>query len=267
MFEINVETLSHYIDVINKNTKTWTNNGFAKPWFRGQTDKEYCLLPSIFRKNVNTNIEFELTTKFRLLAPGFGDTPETGRIDQWLFLMQHHEIPTRLLDWSESPLIALYFALQKCLSTKNEKKDVAVYAIDPIELNKMSGMEYFPNTWVQSSVLQTIKFAFGTQNELVNNRKIMYLSKPVAIYPSVIHSRIKTQKGCFTLHGSDRRSFEDIFQNSEIIKNKYLFRIIIQKANVDSMFYELNNFGISNVTLYQDLDGLSKDIKYQFGIK
>jgi hypothetical protein len=189
--EKRINNLSELLSTVKADTSSWTHTGFAKPWFRGHTNTKYTLLPSILRKGNEAN-EFEITTKFRLLAPGYIEVPETGRLDQWLFLMQHHRLPTRLLDWTENPLYAALFATTKAFDTEKEiENDAAIYCIDPIALNHLSGFDYFPNTWTQTSVLQTIKFAFGTQNDPVNGQKIMYLENPVAIYPSTIHSRIK----------------------------------------------------------------------------
>jgi hypothetical protein len=221
MVEKTVSTIEEYIKFIRKYTAGWASDGFTRPWFRGQPSTEYNLLPSILRNN-NYNKEFNLTTKFRLVAPGFVQTPETNRLDQWLFLMQHHGVPTRLLDWTESPLIALFFASIRASQKKEDIEDAAVYALEPMELNKQSNMDHFPNTWTPNRVLQTIKFAFGTATEKVyiNNQLVTALENPTAIYPSTIHSRIKTQKSCFTLHGNDKRPMEQIFSNTELIKKK-----------------------------------------------
>ena len=54
----------------------------------------------------------------------------------WLTLMQHYGLPTRLLDWSESPLVALYFALS---SDEDAKADAAVWVLNPMKLNKKVG--------------------------------------------------------------------------------------------------------------------------------
>lgn len=259
-----INNLSEYLDNIKKDTKDWIHNGFAKPWFRGQTNENYILLPSILR-NGNDLYEFQITKKFRLVAPGFGNTPDTDRLDQWLFLMQHLELPTRLLDWSESPLVAAFFASLKAIDNNNVENNASILIIDPIELNKISiSEEDFPVTWVQNRVLQTIKFAFNTQND--HNDNLLYLELPVAIYPSTIHSRIKAQKGCFTLHGNDKRDIESIFINS-LIKNEKLIKYIIPKEKIKDFHNQLNDIGVTYSILFPDLDGLSKELKYLFGIK
>jgi len=262
-----VESLNELLVHVETSTRNWPRDGFVRPWFRGHSDSEYPLLPSILRSK-NRIHEFKLTKKFRLMAPGYGPTPETSRLDQWLFLMQHHRAPTRLLDWTENPLVAAFFATEKS-AQKSQVHHVSIYALDPMALNREAGLPDtdFPVTWAQNPVLQTIKFAFGTQDDLVNGEKIPYLEPPVAIYPSTIHARISSQKGCFTLHGHDERDFESIFAGRPLLTERRLikYRIPIDKAQ--HIFRELWSLGITFASLYPDLDGLARELKYGFGIK
>jgi len=91
------------------------NNLNIKPeiWYRGQANHEYKLLPSLLRPpNVlSINRELELFNKYSRLSR----LNPTTRIEEWtqLFKMQHQFIPTRLLDWSQSLNVALYFALKE----------------------------------------------------------------------------------------------------------------------------------------------------------
>jgi len=254
---------------VSADTRDWTNNGFVRPWFRGVTDADnHKLLPSILR-NGNGVHEFELSTKFRLLAPGFGKTPETDRIDQWLFLMQHHGVPTRLLDWTESPMVAAFFAVENASRKGDVTSDAAIYAIDPLALNEASEIDCIPNTWTEGSTLQTIKFAFGTQDEkvLIDGERVHFFEKPIAIYPSTVHSRMLSQKSCFTLHGSDVRDFQSIFVEHTLMENRKLIQYRIPKENVETFFGELNRAGTGYASLFPDFDGLAKELKASFGIK
>jgi hypothetical protein len=260
---------------VKQDTKDWTHNGLLKPWFRGHKNIKHELIPSILRGK-NARHEFTLAKKFRLMAPGYGPTPETDRLDLWLFLMQHHNAPTRLLDWTENVLVAAFFATEHAATPHSAERDAAIcdaaiFAIDPAALNDAAGIAPIPVTWTQNPVLQTIKFAFGTQDEMVwkegQVQWVPYLRVPVAIYPSTSHPRIAAQRGCFTLHGSDPRSFESIFENDPLITNERLRQYRIPKNKVTSLFEELSNMGISYASLFPDLDGLAKELRYAFRIE
>ena len=91
---------------------------------------------------------------FRMKAPSFGlsQVPDRKSTDQWLFLARHLGLPTRLLDWTENALLALYFAIHA-----DESDEPIVWMLDPFALNELSisdhpereqsGSAQFPLTW------------------------------------------------------------------------------------------------------------------------
>ena len=243
----------------------------ARPWFRGHKKADWQLAPSILR-NGNQEHEFQLTKRFRLLAPGFGVEIDTDRLDQWLFLMQHHRAPTRLLDWSESLNTALFFACLDWITHRDVEccSNGAVFGLNPIFLNEqVLGISDFPVTWVQNRVLQTIKFAFATQNELVldaNHNPITFLQWPVAVFPSTVHGRMRAQKACFTLHGADHRDLRIIFSENGWSAANMLLEYAIPRDLKPKLVDDLALAGTTYSTIFPDLDGLASDLSFQFRI-
>lgn len=106
-------------------------------WCRGHADGSWKLQPHYDRLK-NPMQEDELLNKFRQNANLLlDDAPQKPFEFAWMFLMQHYGVPTRLLDWTESPLVALYFAVED-RNPKNKKKDGAFWMLFPLELNRHS---------------------------------------------------------------------------------------------------------------------------------
>lgn len=106
--------------------------------FRGVRKASYELIPGIGRKgnlrdghilstptyrNYLVDDEVSLLSRFKLAARPF-TTVAPGEDLEWMAIAQHHSLHTRLLDWSESPLVAAFFAAEQ----PSEKEDVAIYA-------------------------------------------------------------------------------------------------------------------------------------------
>lgn len=109
-----VRSLSHYVELTEALRDSWgsESGAFFDVWYRGQRRAGWLPKPSLYVHDL-AHHEDDLRDGFQRRAIQL--SPELGRVfDQWewYFLMQHHGTPTRLLDWSDGSLIALYFALQ-----------------------------------------------------------------------------------------------------------------------------------------------------------
>jgi len=116
---------------------------FDKQWvFRGQSQYDWRLETSLERAVVRyregepdgsypvshpNKFEPQLLQGFQRRANHYmSDVPAHGERLEWLALMQHYGVPTRLLDWTISPYVALYFALEKSVLNS----DCAIWVVD-----------------------------------------------------------------------------------------------------------------------------------------
>jgi hypothetical protein len=247
--ENDINTIEEFISIIKNDTKAWNIPKFLNSWFRGQPDINYELIPSLFRKE-NKEIaarEHNFNSLFRRKAPGFGETPEKERYDEWLFLMQHAGFPTRLLDWTESPLVALYFSLYNA-----KDNDSVVWMLNPLELNYRSiGQRVLP-----SPQDKTLSYNFKS----IFNGEPIFGDYPIALLPGCVNSRMQAQRSCFTLHGINNTSFENMF-NDILIKEGFLKKYIIKKSRHNELRNDLRLLGIEHASLFPDFEGLSQELK------
>lgn len=103
-------------------------------WFRGIASTTHKLEPSIYRPPFEAAFEEDLYHKFKSRAIPFLKQKPNNKYWEWLFLMQHHGVPTRLLDWSGGAIIALAFAII-FREDKYHTHDAAIWCLNPKKLN------------------------------------------------------------------------------------------------------------------------------------
>jgi hypothetical protein len=249
-----IQSVEDFLKAVRKDSASWHPK--EPRWFRGEPVVKTALTPTLYRDGFTAQ-ENALLQMFRARATGFHDAvPLREHTDQWLFLARHAGLPTRLLDWSESALIALYFALK-------ETKPV-VWMLNPLDLNDLSCTvvstlrpRQFPLPWHDPGG-GTVNPAFenlrGAWEE--NSRGVLL---PVAIYPTYVHSRLRGQRSCFTIHGTEKRALDSLLAGKPILK-----RYVIDPACRQAMRSELAVLAITDSVVFPDLDGLANELRERF---
>ena len=165
--------------------------------------------------------------------------------------MQHYSAPTRLLDWTEDPQIALYFAV------KNSKgyHDAAVWLLDPWRLNEMviGEDEVLPPGSDGLSNADILKYKAWLPDRFDAKQRLKK-KLPIAVFPNQFDRRISAQRSCFTVHGAQKDSLEKLFPRSQ----KLFAKIIIPAYAAEDLRGELEDNAIDEATIYPDLEGLGK---------
>lgn len=213
-------------------------------WFRGQSDSKWPLLPSLNRRRSTLERERNLMKRFKQNATYL--LPPSNRDDwEWLFLMQHHRLPTRLLDWTESPLVGLYFAVT---SQRNRSRDGALWCLKPIELNKHANIVYGNKFELP---------AFGEDNVLnnylpsnVSGEKTSELSPAAGIAPRS-NSRLYAQLGVFTINHRTNVPIESVGDGTHVTK------LIIPASAKKNLQLELTHLKLNRLSLFPELENVS----------
>ena len=210
--------------------------------FRGQT-AVFPLIPKIgrlpFRKIADGKIKTEklILEEFKRGILPLSEFQPTNNWDL-LALAQHHGLPTRLLDWSTSALIGLWFAvgLAPIIDAKNKHHDGIV--------------------WVFAPTLNDYRTDTVSADPLNNNVTKVFKS-------SIISKRISAQSGVFTCH--------KILENDNIVGfekhrsyKKKLIRIYIKSSDFAAIRKQLNMLGINNASVFPDIDGFCKHLEWKY---
>lgn len=203
--------------------------------YRGQ-NQDKTLLPKIARFDVPNveQMEREMLEDFQRRSVHLIDYQPASSWD-WLALAQHHGMATRLLDWTENPLIALWFSI-------SPPTDINIY-----EYSVVWGFNV-PQEDVINVTEDRDPFS-GVGNKVFK--------------PNHITKRISAQFGWFTIHKASPGKNFIAFEHNKDYRDR-LFKIKVKRKCFAECKRRLHNFGINSASMYPDIDGLAKHVEWIF---
>lgn len=233
--EIEISRVVHFIDEINRNHPD-------KFVYRGLKDISYELVPSIARfPHLYDSSSFEwgpfstdLLKAFKNRYEMYAKKPLDNDYD-YQIVGQHYGLITNMLDWSQLPLVALYFAVD----------DVKHYEPDP----SSNGL-----VWA----LTELEPLFPSRE-----MKIPDTNKAVVYFPKYLSARLAAQQGCFTIHKYPERN-EPFVALDKMKGDSELKKYIIKGEAKKGIRIQLNHLGINEHTLFPELDGLCRQLTWKF---
>lgn len=212
-----IKKIGEYVNYISHNI-------VEKEWiFRGHENVRFPLKPSIARiKPKEGTIPSMEATMLEEFERRYLNSPS----NKWdlLALAQHHGLPTRLLDWTQNPLVAMFFAVDK--PSQSQIRAVWAYRYNHIATKNVNPFE---------------------------------IKKIHVFHPTHVTVRITAQQGCFTVHPPPFYEMSRIQRTDE-----ELVKFTIKEEFRPQIKNDLDRLGINAASLFPDLDGLCKYLKWSF---
>jgi len=243
--------------------KSITDTQYSNWAFRGHRKEQWPLNSALSRYFRSFRIdrrawaqqERRIVRIFKRKAHQFLAQPPAPNDDfQWLALMQHHGAPTRLLDFTWSPYVAAFFALERATG------DAAVWALNPADISA-GGIRRGANTNRPAITRRTMdprlegNFA---RYFLKGDREFLWLGEP-----DTMNRRLIAQSGTFVLPGVLDKPMEEIarcYRNPADMMAKF---ILPAGRLRETGLRELYRMNITHATLFPDLDGLARSLGYE----
>lgn len=286
MQELYISKLSDYLGAIEKLKTYYPNQMLANNptsitfLYRGLSDKSYNLLPGLLRKQTDiydedNNYSVENSTylafgKERDILQAFIQEASSiislpsSDLSRWAEYAQHYGVPTRLLDWSSNPLVALYFACR-------DKKDKVgcVWLLHSKNYERIPIADHpLPNMTRREIVAQIIE---GSEDFIY----------PLVYTPFYVDTRMSAQSSYFMVWGAKNEPFEKMFSEEKFCMRlpetdngirsfgtheveALLFCFLVHADTKQTILRELDTIGINEKTLFPGLDGIGRYVERRY---
>lgn len=241
-------------------------------FYRGHADKNYQIKPSIYRQPIWISNEHNFVREIQMKCPEEFEH-KTSSFEK-LVKMQHYNLPTRLLDITHNPLVALFFACinnnndGQLLSFKIPKKEIKYFDSDTVSVvsnvawldsnfdilaNETSQSRFEKNAY-QLKLLQAIQ---QEKPYFLSRIEPKDVQSVICVKPKLNNQRIIRQDGAFLLFGIKNNKHQPAELNPEWLSKD----LIIKAEAKKTILSELGSLGISEAKLFPEIDTVAKFIK------
>jgi hypothetical protein len=273
-------SLGKYLSVVANVRQQWRIPKHLELWFRAEDLRHHStrLQPGVYRsrnsgkrKSVDKLLEIDndLYREFGRCATQLSAPDANAIEDEWdsYFLMQHHGVPTRLLDWSDGSLIALHFAISK--KKRVPESGSVIYMLDPHWLTKL--LRQHPdrkdaiNRWKQFAKKHPSDYDeddwerlyLPAEKDEIKNKLLKTPVTPMLWDSPHVTRRIAAQRSRFMIFGTDSLWLVNVAKE----RGSRLMAIKVPKNAISNIRQELKDAGITESVVFPDFDGLGRELK------
>ncbi|TOB21359.1 hypothetical protein CGK10_01125 [Vibrio parahaemolyticus] len=273
-------------------------------FFRGQTKEIYRPIPSVFRntdpkdKNSALFSEREHIMFEQLVASCPNDFLSCQSALDHLVKMQHYGLPTRLLDITSNPLVALYFASNahsgrgkdsadgEVIIYEIKDEDIKFHGSDTVSvisnLARMDEQFVYPNVRKEKRTEEEIKMVGKLLHSIYAEKPYFkdvivpkHISSIQAVKPKLDNPRVIRQSGAFLIFGmgdskvTPSQEIYDLYKDVDVSSSYFAQtedRGYVLKINAEEktkIIQSLDGLGISKATLFPEIDEVAQHLKEQ----
>ena len=249
MKEIIIKSYEHLNEIIFKNCYDPKIGRYRNQFvYRGVFDKNFKLLPKLNRI-CGHDLKLEDSIIRNFIKYGYSEIDHNSSLFQKVALGQHFGLPTRLLDWSYSPLVAAHFAT---VNTEQYDKDGVIYCVDLCAVNNLLP----PALKSDLDNDRAHIFTIATLDKHFKNFKdfYKYSQKPFCLFfePASSDDRMSNQYALFSMSSDTRVALESLLPDDD----EKCFKLIIPKEIKLEIRDKLDYINISERFIMPGLDGI-----------
>ena len=263
--EVHISTVEELVPLLSDQEYRPDLDRHRSPYvYRGMTDVSFPMITSLRRncKQLQQTLEPAILKNFAKYAV-IEDPTISQSVWRQMFLGQHHGLPTRLLDWTQSALVALHFAVTDDHMDSMEDHDCMVWRLDIAELHSLLPAQYRAVMDKYKAEVFSVGMLGEAASSLAQYDEDMGDSAMIVVEPPSLDARIVNQYSFFAVTPMGMDSVEDFLDRCTSNTVKY----VIDKSlrwRIRDMLDQLN---VSERIVYPGLDGLSRWIARHYFVK